>query len=1190
MAPQKKYVCAFCARAFSRSEHKQRHERSHTNEKPFHCQYCTSAFVRRDLLQRHCRTVHNVNMVPNGNNKRKLSNQAVSSPASPEEDKEDHTSPSLSIPLELNPQLNPQLQLPLQLQLRLQLNLHLPHLHPTTLTSSLIPPLQFVNTNEQQYQKTAASVAHTNLSSSSPKSGPLAATPLTPATTSNTSPSSTSTELEKKIVQSLSLSKKLTIAISNFEKISILQSRDLHRIGYIGNNLNTIIQSSNLNLSKPVDDYLLGWNILNKFKLPILENISNEVDEFIDTFSNLSSMTFISKLYSKFNEYSNDLNFSAVDNKKILNIECKICLLFATLSIGAAIFNNDHDCVQLFMKSWNLLLTNLIPRLNDSTKNIDEMNTQDQTQQQLYHYPIIKDQIQILKNLFTLAYISFNLDQSLKDLSANSLNGDLIFNYLDEISFIIMSHLEDNKIMKNSSRSSSASSIISTMIDSPDNTTTTVDAGTANNNTPNLIVSGSDHSIIDDNLNLFWSIYILLSNYFMINNHPPPKIYKYLLNKPLDESSTNSLANIMENLSKSTITTESDFNNEIISITLSNELQCFIHYNHMMVYELKSILHNSIIFTNKSLNQQQQNQDNQFQLVQTTLFNDDSYIFEMFKRKMIVNAPSKYQGLLNNYIFNPAHNFNWNLLYASLKEFNVENYTLLDNVDASIYSKFKLNDFFQRFFHDFDIKPAVELEIANNDQFKKDQYLQFIKYFLPFFTKSGIDPDSMEMDNDDQIEISASLSKRVGEELIINNNLGITCLPILFNYQFIKIHPGLMKWNKQSKLNNFERKRFNYLLMEWYLTILKLIIGLKNDSDVYVKRRGHQHYRSHLQDSLESITQAPPPRERKINNNEYSLSNNYIFQCLVYIIKEVGGKVKLPNGSYIQLRDFEENLKFEADEFKITDEIIYCIVKNLENILEEWIGLINVNSLDILKSNGFKNMQKFVNDYIISQLNLGGESNEGKYYNIPHRNLENMGRPMENYVFDQKQQQYQNLQQHQNSLQAQQVHHQQQSLQHAQQQHTQSIPQYHGHQIPPQPQPQSQSQSSQSQSQAPPAQPQQKPQVSFQHTLIPIMHQVVPHIPYSHLLPSQPHSQQPAISFPSLYSLFQTSSQNLQQMQLQPQPQLQTEFKDVVLPPILPPLSNKDQHEFHNQHRHQHKHHLHHQAYQFPERQEGVNK
>ncbi|KAH3665533.1 hypothetical protein OGAPHI_003719 [Ogataea philodendri] len=54
----KRYICQFCARSFSRSEHKLRHERSHTREKPFQCSICKNGFVRRDLLQRHLRTVH----------------------------------------------------------------------------------------------------------------------------------------------------------------------------------------------------------------------------------------------------------------------------------------------------------------------------------------------------------------------------------------------------------------------------------------------------------------------------------------------------------------------------------------------------------------------------------------------------------------------------------------------------------------------------------------------------------------------------------------------------------------------------------------------------------------------------------------------------------------------------------------------------------------------------------------------------------------------------------------------------------------------------------------------------------------------------------------------------------------------------------------------------------------------------
>ncbi|RKF81054.1 Zinc finger protein klf1 [Golovinomyces cichoracearum] len=56
--PEKKYKCQYCNRAFSRSEHRSRHERSHTKERPFQCMKCRSTFVRRDLLLRHDRTVH----------------------------------------------------------------------------------------------------------------------------------------------------------------------------------------------------------------------------------------------------------------------------------------------------------------------------------------------------------------------------------------------------------------------------------------------------------------------------------------------------------------------------------------------------------------------------------------------------------------------------------------------------------------------------------------------------------------------------------------------------------------------------------------------------------------------------------------------------------------------------------------------------------------------------------------------------------------------------------------------------------------------------------------------------------------------------------------------------------------------------------------------------------------------------
>ncbi|KAJ5649597.1 uncharacterized protein N7484_003320 [Penicillium longicatenatum] len=50
-------ICNHCGRGFRRTEHLERHVRTHTKEKPFVC-FCGSAFTRRDLLKRHNRITH----------------------------------------------------------------------------------------------------------------------------------------------------------------------------------------------------------------------------------------------------------------------------------------------------------------------------------------------------------------------------------------------------------------------------------------------------------------------------------------------------------------------------------------------------------------------------------------------------------------------------------------------------------------------------------------------------------------------------------------------------------------------------------------------------------------------------------------------------------------------------------------------------------------------------------------------------------------------------------------------------------------------------------------------------------------------------------------------------------------------------------------------------------------------------
>lgn len=54
----RKHICHTCSKGFSRSEHRIRHERRHTQEKPYACEICQKRYSRKDLLVRHQRTIH----------------------------------------------------------------------------------------------------------------------------------------------------------------------------------------------------------------------------------------------------------------------------------------------------------------------------------------------------------------------------------------------------------------------------------------------------------------------------------------------------------------------------------------------------------------------------------------------------------------------------------------------------------------------------------------------------------------------------------------------------------------------------------------------------------------------------------------------------------------------------------------------------------------------------------------------------------------------------------------------------------------------------------------------------------------------------------------------------------------------------------------------------------------------------
>ncbi|RSL55956.1 hypothetical protein CEP53_006940 [Fusarium sp. AF-6] len=58
--------CRYCHKTFSKSEHLQRHERSHTGERPYQCNKCQRRYARSDVLLRHAKFFHGPDNVPNG--------------------------------------------------------------------------------------------------------------------------------------------------------------------------------------------------------------------------------------------------------------------------------------------------------------------------------------------------------------------------------------------------------------------------------------------------------------------------------------------------------------------------------------------------------------------------------------------------------------------------------------------------------------------------------------------------------------------------------------------------------------------------------------------------------------------------------------------------------------------------------------------------------------------------------------------------------------------------------------------------------------------------------------------------------------------------------------------------------------------------------------------------------------------
>lgn len=322
------------------------------------------------------------------------------------------------------------------------------------------------------------------------------------------------------------------------------------------------------------------------------------------------------------------------------------------------------------------------------------------------------DQVEIMNNMFivTVTFLQFH-----NKLLTPDVNLKVIVNYFNEISFVVYSNLLNlNKCLLTDSRI------------------------------------------------LFWCVYNLLLKYLPVANgaeFQPLKLYQSFLNaKFINDMSLNA---VLQNSCKSVISFPAKNNDELIFLqliviyTLSNELFYFIAYKKFQVFDNKNSLHNSVILINKSMSFTGAN------------FAPSNKIFELFKKKLIINSPLKFHELLNNYIIQLNSFHTWYLLMLTLKEFNLG-----------------LNDL---------SKLTVQLMDT---------------------TQKTPPPSPKELVEDKFFNIYNQID-------IVNNNISIVCFPIIFNYNLLKQQPS-----QPNKFSSLERDSLVKFFVEWYLSMIKLLVGI----------------------------------------------------------------------------------------------------------------------------------------------------------------------------------------------------------------------------------------------------------------------------------------------------------------------------------------------------------------------------
>lgn len=741
---QKKYICGFCARAFTRSEHKQRHERSHTNEKPFHCLYCTSAFVRRDLLQRHCRTVHNIRLVSRSHYKEdRFGDQPAAAPGS-------STLPQMAtVPLDSDPR-NPD-------DIKLAPLVGSAPSEPSAVPPVVPPAASRTSLDHEQDLSHIMASAKALLQLAPSKNGvlhPLPPThlpPVVPNRQMDTGVAGASKNTGVDALRRLSSSHSPTSAEAQLmakeedgvaSRSPATPGLDLVQLLSISKNLEKMYDAEDLKY--PVNDlFLVGYSVLANKPFAVFLDVRKDLVDYLHSYSTNSPLS-----------------------------DFKVGLVYTILAVGALTvpgkgYLSEAVATAFINKAWNILVDRLIPK----------------------HTSLIY-QSEILKNLYVLTYTYLRF-----------FNNDLMLTYLEDSSHIILQNLA------------------------------------AANNT-------MAEEIVAMNMDLFWSIYVLVSKYK--TNEAPPKFYSWFLAQKLFKDSDVTLKQFMANYLKSVHHLEDPFLNEIVVYTLSNEVGNLTFNRTLWIYDGNNSLHNAIILVNKSVNK--------------SVLLDSTYtgIFDVFKKKLVVNAPLKFKDLLRHYVFPMSHPYQWGLLLTTLKEFN-------SGFDFDRFMKDNLQSLFQKFGN----------------------------ALLEFFSSSG----------GNGVENSIPTSE-------INNNLGIVSFPLIFNASLIQFNHVVPPIDV-SDLSLVDIANLNKLVLEWYITVVKILITLASNKT---------------------------PAEM-----ESAISENYVLQCLMYVIND-------------------DDLAHASN----SPEFYLLLFNELTKICDTWMNFFDKTSY---LTNFRHNVNRFLNDLFVLALN-----------------------------------------------------------------------------------------------------------------------------------------------------------------------------------------------------------------------------